>query len=260
MAREEARSRPSEPTLRCGRSVVVVSILVVRTTATEVGAAKVGGPHGAQLAVLDAVHRASPERCVHVSRSKDPSFEYQTGRTASECLRTQRRQRRPRSTKQVLCTAATSRPPATEASPEPCRLVRDCSQSRSDLQGYRQVGVDRLRSRSRPTKADGCPRSRRVAGNQADPMVGSRVQQTCTACTEQAVEVVRNGMDGTGLGLGMPGPKVLREVVIVASSLASSEEGPAAMSYLPRQVPRSVGGDGAPGVDVRSRCRRRGNL
>ena len=30
--------------------------------ATEVAAAKVGGPHREQLAVLDAVHRASPER------------------------------------------------------------------------------------------------------------------------------------------------------------------------------------------------------
>ena len=41
---------------------------------------------------------------------------------------------------------------------------------------------------------------RGVAGNQADPIVGCRVQQTCTAHAEQAVEVVRNGMDGTGLG------------------------------------------------------------
>lgn len=50
------------------------------------------------------------------------------------------------------------------------------------------------------------------AGNQANLMVGSRVQQTCTAHTEQAVEVVRNGTGGTRPWLGMPGPKVLWEV------------------------------------------------
>ena len=91
-------------------------------------------------------------------------------------------------------------------------------------------------------------------------MVGSRVQQTCTAHTEQSVEVVRNGMDGTGLGLGMLGPKVLREVAAFASGVGSSESKPAAKAPLPRQGPRSVGGDGALGVDVSSRCRRRGNL
>jgi hypothetical protein len=36
-----------------------------------------------------------------------------------------------------------------------------------------------------------------VACNQANPMVGSRVQQTCKVCVEKAVEVVRNGEGGT---------------------------------------------------------------
>lgn len=35
-----------------------------------------------------------------------------------------------------------------------------------------------------------------VDRNQANPMVGCRVQQTCTACAEQAVEAVRTGKDG----------------------------------------------------------------
>jgi len=43
-----------------------------------------------------------------------------------------------------------------------------------------------------------------VACNQANPMVGSRVQQTCKVCVEQAVEVVRNGKDGTGLSVWQP--------------------------------------------------------
>jgi hypothetical protein len=175
-------------------------------------------------------------------------------------LRVQRRQRRPRSMTQVLCPAATSRPPATEASPEPRWLAGDCLQSRSDRRGYHVSEVGMQRSRSMQTKSRRCPRFWREAGNQADPMVGSRVQQTCTARTEQAVEVVRNGMDGTGLGLGMLGPKVLREVAAIASGPGSSEPEPAAKAFLPRQGPRSVGDDGAPGVDVCSRCRRRGNL
>lgn len=40
--------------------------------------------------------------------------------------------------------------------------------------------------------------------NQANPMVGSRVQQTCTASVAQAAEVVRNGMGGTRLEAWLP--------------------------------------------------------
>jgi len=98
------------------------------------------------------------------------------------------------------------------------------------------------------------------AGNQADPMVGCRVQQTCTAHAEQAVEVVRNGKDGTGLGLGRPGPKVLDEVVTRATDSTPSGGLHGTRVCLLRQEPRSVGDDGALGVDARSRCRRRGNL
>jgi rhodanese-related sulfurtransferase len=42
-------------------------------------------------------------------------------------------------------------------------------------------------------------------------MVGCRVQQTCTACAEQAAEVVRNGKGGTSAGSGIPGPMARRE-------------------------------------------------
>jgi hypothetical protein len=91
-------------------------------------------------------------------------------------------------------------------------------------------------------------------------MVGCRVQQTCTAHVEQAVEVVRNGKGGTGSGLGMPGPKVPREVVKLGKRDGPSGPERNKSRCLPRQAPRSVGGDGAPGVDTCSSCRRRGNL
>jgi hypothetical protein len=99
-----------------------------------------------------------------------------------------------------------------------------------------------------------------VAGNQANPMVGCRVQQTCTAHAEQAVEVVRNGKGGTGLGLGRPGPKVLDEVVTRATDSTPSGRLHGTRVCLLRQGPRSVGDDGALGVDARSSCRQRGNL
>jgi hypothetical protein len=131
----------------------------------------------------------------------------------------------------------------------------------------RAVGLD---GKWRPARGPVCctaasaARSRSApggsAGNQANLMVGCRVQQTCTAHAEQAAEVVRNGKGGTGLGLGMPGPKVPREVVTLPRRIGPSGPGRRSGTCLPRQAPRSVGDDGAPGVDARSGCRRRGNL
>ena len=41
-----------------------------------------------------------------------------------------------------------------------------------------------------------------------NPMVGCRMKQARSAQVEQAVEVVRNGVDGTSRGSGMPRPKL----------------------------------------------------
>jgi hypothetical protein len=49
---------------------------------------------------------------------------------------------------------------------------------------------------------------RDAACNQANPMIGCRVQQTCTACVEQAAEVVRNGTGGTSPGLAFRGRRL----------------------------------------------------
>lgn len=46
--------------------------------------------------------------------------------------------------------------------------------------------------------------SRRSARNQANPMTGSRVQQTCKPCAEQTAEVGKNDKGGTRSGVANP--------------------------------------------------------
>lgn len=46
--------------------------------------------------------------------------------------------------------------------------------------------------------------SRRSARNQANPMTGSRVQQTCKPCAEQTAEVGKNDKGGTRSGVATP--------------------------------------------------------
>jgi hypothetical protein len=57
----------------------------------------------------------------------------------------------------------------------------------------------------------GWKQDRAAACNQANPMVGCRVQQTCTACVEQAVEAVRNGTGGTSPGVASRGRRLARK-------------------------------------------------
>jgi len=57
--------------------------------------------------------------------------------------------------------------------------------------------------------------SRQAACNQANPMIGCRVQQTCTARVEQTAEVVRNGTGGRCSGVATPGPKARNETAVV---------------------------------------------
>lgn len=66
-----------------------------------------------------------------------------------------------------------------------------------------------------PTVAGNANQSRQAACNQANPMIGCRVQQTCTARVEQTAEVVRNGTGGRRSGVATPGPKARNETAVV---------------------------------------------
>lgn len=85
--------------------------------------------------------------------------------------------------------------PATEASLD-LDVTTDAACSGREFSGDALCGQQRTPSFGMESCVDSGV-YRGVAGNQADPIVGCRVQQTCTAHAEQAVEVVRNGMDGT---------------------------------------------------------------
>lgn len=73
------------------------------------------------------------------------------------------------------------------------------------------------------------------ACNQANPMVGSRVQQTCASYAEQTVEVVQNGRGGTRAGSGSPEPNAHNEVEMCPRERSRGRE------CLVRQAPRRAG-------------------
>jgi hypothetical protein len=94
---------------------------------------------------------------------------------------------------------------------------------------------------------------RDAACNQANPMVGCRVQQTCAACAEQTAEVVRNGKGGRSPGVASRGRR-----------LATKPRRPV-QRKLNRPHVQSAGhppgGDGSKlGEDAHVGCRWRGNL
>jgi hypothetical protein len=91
-----------------------------------------------------------------------------------------------------------------------CRLTLQGSSDPSG-RGSDAASDERAPRKGRAHRAGGGEQDRREACNQANPMVGSRVQQTCAACAEQAVEAVRNGKGGTSTGSGIPAPKAPRE-------------------------------------------------
>jgi hypothetical protein len=70
-------------------------------------------------------------------------------------------------------------------------------------QGNHRLGEE-LRRGGRLGGGSGAGDSQRSARNQANPMTGSRVQQTCKPCAEKAAEVGQNDKGGTCSGVANP--------------------------------------------------------
>ena len=105
-------------------------------------------------------------------------------------------------------------------------LRTDCEESRA------LSSTDVFSARGARTEWMVWMQDRDVACNQANPMIGCRVQQTCTAREEQAAEVVRNDKGGTSPGIGILGPKARNEAAVVEKAKARTTACPA--SWTPR--------------------------